>query len=70
MSAYSEFDLIAAFDCAEERANHVEDMRHMVNEHLLGDCPCDRNRCKHCRGRDRNRVQQHADGCPMKMGKR
>ena len=60
--AFSEFDLVAAFDCAEEREGHV---RALVTQHLLGECDCKRDRCPHCGCRPRNKLPRHLKGCPM-----
>lgn len=63
MSAYSERDLAAAFDCAEERTGDADQMRGKVMEHLVGDCTCKRDRCPKCGERPRNGIPRHKPGC-------
>lgn len=65
--AFSELDIVAAFDCSEEREG---DPRALVTQHLFGECDCKRNRCPECGGRPKNKIQQHKPGCSMAWPKR
>jgi hypothetical protein len=70
MSAYSRQDLEDAFACTAERVGLLvppEIVRQNVLDHLGGNCPCDRNRCRHCKQRPRNTVPNHAPKCPMAL---
>lgn len=73
MTSYSRIDIEEAFDCAGERAEFpsvpVAATRESVLHHLDGNCPCDRNRCRHCRRRPNNKLPRHESGCPMASGK-
>jgi hypothetical protein len=62
--AFSETDLVAAFDCADEREG---DTRALVTQHLLGECDCQRDRCPLCGCRPRNKLPRHRKECPMAL---
>lgn len=76
MSAYSRLDIEEAFACVAETAEimpptlTVEDTRERLLDHLNSNCECDRNRCRHCGLRPRNKVPNHKPDCPMALRKK
>lgn len=76
MSAYFLRDIEKAFECAERSGNKIEVEGVVVGpsigvaqarviSHLEGNCPCDVDRCPHCKLRPRNSVPRHTPDCQM-----